>query len=308
MFELALALGLDVLLGDPGWLPHPVVGMGKLISAGEDFLRLRIANQRLAGALLVVVVVGTTFSLSVGLIHLAYCLHPLLGRLLSIFLIFTTLSLRSLEQAARQVYKHLSIHDLPGARQAVSHLVGRDTRNMNETEVVRAGIESVAENSIDGLVAPFFYALLGGAPLALAYKAVNTLDSMLGYRNERYLDFGRAAARLDDAANYIPARLSYILIPLAAGLKRMAKAVNIIGRDGRKHPSPNSGLAEAGFAAALGVQLGGENYYAGQPSPRSLLGDKEREMTREDILRATNLLYRVAVTLLCLAVLAWELL
>ncbi len=304
MFELVLALGLDMLLGDPEWLPHPIVGVGKLISAGENFIRPRVSNQRLAGILLVGGVVGTTVGSAVFLIHLGYWIHPLLGKIISVYLIFTALALRSLEQAAKDVYLSLRVDDLEQARLAVSCIVGRDAQQMREPEIARATIESVAENAVDGVIAPFFFALLGGAPLALGYKAINTLDSMVGYRNQRYRYFGWASARLDDAANYIPARLCYILIPAAAGLKQMAKVLNIMARDGRKHPSPNSGLAEAGFAAALDIQLGGDNYYEGKLKPRPLLGDKIREIDREDIPRATTLLSWGVFVLLCLSILS----
>ncbi|MBI5788329.1 MAG: cobalamin biosynthesis protein CobD [Candidatus Schekmanbacteria bacterium] len=300
MWELAVACVLDLILGDPAWMSHPVVGIGKLITWGEGLFYSRFKNQRLGGIFLVFLVVGAAFFLPVVLINLVSKLNIYLGRFVSVILIFFCLSLRSLELAARRVYGHLSNQNLPAARIALTHLVGRDTENLNEGEIARATVESVAENTVDGFVAPFFYALLGGAPLALAYKAVNTLDSMVGYRNERYYYFGWASARLDDLANYLPARLCYLLIPIAAGIKRFFYVYRIILRDGRKHLSPNSGLSEAGFAAALGVQLGGENHYDGELCPHPLIGNKERDLGKEDIRRTINLMYRIAVILFCL--------
>jgi adenosylcobinamide-phosphate synthase len=289
--EIAVAFLLDLLLGDPSFLPHPVVGMGKIIARGEIWLRRWVSHQKLAGMLLAVVLPGGTYLLSWGILKGAGKLHPFLEAILSTYLIFTCLSLRGLIKEARDVHEALAARDLGRARTELAQIVGRDTQDLNEREVIRGAVESVAENSVDGVLAPLFFAFLGGAPLALAYKAVNTLDSMVGYKNERYLQFGWASARLDDLANYIPARVAGLLMPPSAFFCGMngKKSWKIRWRDGGLHPSPNSAISEAAMAGALEVQLGGQSYYQGNLSQKPLLGDPVKALEREDILRASRL-------------------
>jgi len=289
--EMAVAFLLDVLLGDPSFLPHPVVGMGKIIARGEIWLRRWVSHQKLAGMLLAVVLPGGTYLLSWGILKGAGKLHPVLEAILSTYLVFTCLSLRGLIKEARDVHEALAARDLGRARTELAQIVGRDTQDLNEREVVRGAVESVAENSVDGVLAPLLFAFLGGAPLALAYKAVNTLDSMVGYKNDRYLQFGWASARLDDLANYIPARVAGLLMPLSASFCGMngKKSWRIRWRDGGLHPSPNSAISEAAMAGALEVQLGGQSYYQGNLSQKPLLGDPVKALEREDILRAIRL-------------------
>jgi adenosylcobinamide-phosphate synthase len=289
--EIAVAFLLDLLFGDPLLLPHPVMGMGKAISRGEAWLRRRISNQRLAGGLLALTLPTGVYLLSWGILEGAGRLHPLLKPLLGTYLIFTCISLRGLIKEARDVYEALAVNDLGRARAELAQIVGRDTQDLPEGEVVRGAVETVAENSVDGILSPLLFALLGGAPLALAYKAVNTLDSMVGYKNERYLDFGWASARLDDLANWIPARLTGLFIPPSAALCGMKGKASwkIRWRDGHLHPSPNSGIPEAAMAGALEVQLGGESHYRGRLSQKPLLGDPARPLEREDILRANRI-------------------
>jgi adenosylcobinamide-phosphate synthase len=295
--EIAIAFLFDVLLGDPPFLPHPVVAMGKAIAQGERWLRRWIGQERLAGALLALGLVLVTYLLTWGILSIAGRLHPLFEDLLGVYLIYTTLSLRGLTEEARHVHGALSAGDLERARLELGQIVGRDTQDLSEGEVVRGAVESVAENTVDGVLSPLFYAFLGGAPLALAYKAVNTLDSMVGYKNERYLRLGWASARLDDLANWIPARLAGLLIPLAAGRCGMGgkESWRMRRRYGRLHPSPNSGLPEAAVAGALGVQLGGESRYQGRPSRKPLLGDPSRALEVGDITRALRLLWATAL-------------
>ncbi|HWP50043.1 MAG TPA: adenosylcobinamide-phosphate synthase CbiB [Candidatus Limnocylindrales bacterium] len=290
--EIFLAYLLDLILGDPRWLPHPVRGIGYAITQTERFLRRLKIAERLAGVILTVFIVGGIFLISTGLVNLAHFLHPTLGTGLSIVLIFTTLSVKSLYQESMKVYWALQKGDLLKARKDLAMIVGRDTENLDFVEIVRAGVETVAENTVDGVISPLFFAFLGGAPLALTYKAINTLDSMVGYRNEKYLRFGWASARLDDIANFIPARIAGILMPLAAFLcgERGFEALKIVLRDGQKHPSPNSGISEAAVAGALGVQLGGLNFYQGKPSLKPTLGDSTRSLTLEDIYRANRIM------------------
>ncbi len=280
MKALGLLAGflLDLALGDPLWLPHPVRWMGKLISALE--MRLRRGGglsrgDRVRGILLVILVVGGVGGATFGLRAIFSSLAPALAFAFDCTLIFLSLSVRSLREESLKVERELLAGDLPGARRALSPLVGRETEGLDARGVVRGAVETVAENSVDGVIAPLFYALLGGGPLAMTYKAINTLDSMVGYRDERYLRFGWAAARLDDLANFIPARLSAVLLPAAASLTGAdgLRALRIALRDGHKHPSPNAGVPEAAVAGALGVQLGGLSHYRGRASEKPLLGD-----------------------------------
>ncbi|MBI1987793.1 MAG: cobalamin biosynthesis protein CobD [Nitrospinae bacterium] len=290
--SILLAYLLDLLLGDPRWLPHPVRGIGWAIRQLEALLRASRLNERLAGVLLTVTVVGGAYVLTWGLLRWAEVVHPALGFALSTLLIYTSLAAKSLCQESMRVARLLENGALEEGRRQVGGLVGRDTQALDEREVTRATIETVAENLVDGVISPLFYAFLGGAPLALAYKAVNTLDSMVGYKNPRYLRLGWASARLDDLANYLPARLAAGLLPLAALLCRqdMRGCWAAIRRDGRKNPSPNSGLSEAGVAGALGIQLGGVNYYGGAPSPKPLIGPRRKPLEVGDIGKANRLM------------------
>ncbi|MBT9168045.1 MAG: Cobalamin biosynthesis protein CobD [Syntrophomonadaceae bacterium] len=303
-----LAFLLDLLIGDPRWLPHPVVCFGKLIS----FLEKRLYNcnhsdrsQLLKGALLVIVVLFLVYSSSIGLISIFSFIHPLAGAALTVVLLATALATRSLRQAAEDIYLPLRDGDLLQARQAVSMVVGRDSAQLDEREVSRAAVETVAENTVDGVTAPLFYALLGGAPLALLYKAINTMDSMLGYKNDRYLWFGRAAAKLDDAANWLPARLTVTVMLLAAAVLRLQvrAAWTALRRDGKKHPSPNSGLTEALVAGALDVTLGGENRYGGKICQRMHLWQEGCPPEANDVRLATALMTLTAVFFLAVGLL-----
>ncbi|ASS76466.1 cobalamin biosynthesis protein CobD [Tumebacillus algifaecis] len=291
--NLALAYLIDLLVGDPRWLPHPVVWMGKAITQLDRLLSKRQRSkwpERLIGTLFPLVIAGGVFALSYWLLQLLYAIHPWLSIALEIWLISTTIAVKGLADAGRGVYQALKKGDLALARQRLSWIVGRDTEHLDEREIARGGIETVAENIVDAVTAPLFYALLGGAPLALAYRAVNTLDSMVGYKNDKYLHLGWASARLDDIANYIPARLTVPFLVLAAG-GRGKRAWQIARRDASKHPSPNSGWAEAAVAGALGIRLGGENRYHGVPSFRAYLGDPTREITPDHILQTIRMLY-----------------
>ena len=288
---------LDALFGDPAWLPHPVVYMGKAISKLEKFLRPRLPKtpqgELLGGAIVAFCLPVGTFLLTGLVCWGAARLHPLLGLAVQMFWCGQALAARGLVQESTNVYKELKKPDLPGARQAVSRIVGRDTAELTAEGVTKAAVETVAENASDGVIAPLLYMLIGGAPLALTYKAINTMDSMLGYKNEKYLYFGRIPAKLDDAANYLPSRLAALLwVAAAAFTHNDAKgAWKIWRRDRRRHASPNSAQTESACAGALGVQLAGPAYYFGQYYPKLTIGDALRPIEPEDILRANRMMY-----------------
>ena len=288
---------LDALFGDPAWLPHPVVYMGKAISKLEKFLRPRLPKtlqgELLGGAIVAFCLPVGTFLLTGLVCWGAARLHPLLGLAVQMFWCGQALAARGLVQESTNVYKELKKPDLPGARKAVSRIVGRDTAELTAEGVTKAAVETVAENASDGVIAPLLYMLVGGAPLALTYKAINTMDSMLGYKNEKYLYFGRVPAKLDDVANYIPSRLAALLwVAAAAFTHNDAKgAWKIWRRDRRRHASPNSAQTESACAGALGVQLAGPAYYFGQYYPKLTIGDALRPIEPEDILRANRMMY-----------------
>ena len=297
---------LDALFGDPAWLPHPVVYMGKAISKLEKFLRPRLPKtpqgELLGGAIVAFCLPVGTFLLTGLVCWGAARLHPLLGLAVQMFWCGQALAARGLVQESTNVYKELKKPDLPGARKAVSRIVGRDTAELTAEGVTKAAVETVAENASDGVIAPLLYMLIGGAPLALTYKAINTMDSMLGYKNEKYLYFGRVPAKLDDVANYIPSRLAALLwVAAAAFTGNDAKgAWRIWRRDRRRHASPNSAQTESACAGALGVQLAGPAYYFGQYYPKRTIGDALRPIEPEDILRANRMM--VAESILALAI------
>ncbi len=296
--EFVLAAVVDWAVGDPRWLPHPVRAMGWVIDWCDDHVRAICRSPlwlRLAGLALAVGLPLFVYLIGRWMIEEAESLAGWFGSAVTIVLAATTLAGRDLWDHVRAVGVSLERGNLAGARQAVSMVVGRDTDRLTESEVARAAIETVAESTADGIIAPLLYLMLGGPAFALAYKAVNTLDSMIGHRNERYLNFGWASARLDDVANWIPARLAAVLLVLATGLvtlsyRRMLNSACIWWRDGGNHPSPNSGRPEAAMAGALGVQLGGINIYDGVAHERPVLGDGRRDMNRSDIALATQLM------------------
>ncbi len=297
---------LDLLFGDPAWLPHPVVYMGRAISALERRLRTRLPRtpqgELLGGAILAFCLPVGTFLLTSLVCLGAAALSPWLGLAVQMFWCGQALAAKGLAQESTRVYRELIKPDLPAARRAVSRIVGRDTQNLTLEGVTKAAVETVAENASDGVIAPLLYMLLGGAPLALTYKAINTMDSMLGYKNEKYLYFGRAAAKLDDAANYLPSRIAGLLWAAAAALtgNSASGAWKIWRRDRRNHASPNSAQTESACAGALGVQLAGPACYFGEYYDKPTIGDPLRPIEPEDIRRANRMMY--AESLLALAI------
>lgn len=296
--ELLLAAGLDLMIGDPHWIPHPVRAMGLIIEWYDNHVR-RICRSpialRLAGSVLALGLPTVVYVVVRWMVAEAGAVADWLGVVVTIGLAATALAGRDLWDHVQAVKHPLQQGDMIAARQALAMIVGRDTHQLSESEVVRATVETVAESTADGVIAPLFYLVLGGPPLALAYKAVNTLDSMVGHRDERHIDLGWASARLDDLANWIPARLAAGLLLLASGLVTLKLNCMMSGwrallRDGGKHPSPNSGRPEAAMAGALGVQLGGTNYYEGMANERPILGDGRQELVVGDITFAAQLM------------------
>jgi adenosylcobinamide-phosphate synthase len=292
-YQIAIAILLDLALGDPRWMPHPVRLIGYLITALEGPARRAIPDARLAGSLTALAVILTAALGTAALIGIAEGIHPLLGDAVSILLLYLTFAARDLADHSGAVWQALHEGDLTEARRLVSWLVGRDTERLTEPEIVRAAVESVAENTVDGIIAPLFFAALGGPAAAMAYKAASTLDSMIGYRSERYIDFGRAAAKIDDGANWLPARLAAPIIAAAASFtgQRAGDAWRIARRDGQKHISPNAGIAEAAFAGALGIRLGGVMERRGEPVDLPTLGDPIMPLTRGHILAANRMMF-----------------
>ncbi len=300
-FTLAIGFVLDLCLGDPRNLPHPVVWIGRCISLGETILRPIFpkseSGQYRAGYVLVVIVCLGSFLATVAVLAALSFLNPHLRVLAEAFICYQMLATKCLADAAGKVLLALRSGDLAAARAAVGEIVGRDTASMTSADITRATVETVAENTSDGVVAPLFYFAIGGAPLAVLYKAVNTMDSMIGYKNDRYRHFGRAAAILDDYANFLPARITGLLMIPAAFITGLywRGAKRIYSRDRRNHTSPNAGHPEAACAGALGVQLGGTSTYGGDVVVKPTLGDPDRALSPDDITSASRLLYATAL-------------
>ena len=300
---IALAAGfiLDLIFGDPRWLYHPVCLIGKLISSFEKGIRKvfpKTEKGELAGGLVEVILICViTLLVPAFVLYFLYIHLPALGVLLETFWCYQLLATRSLRDESMKVYDALKKGTIEDARHAVSMIVGRDTAELTKEGVTKAAVETVAENTSDGVIAPMIYMAIGGVPLMFLYKGINTMDSMLGYKNDKYLYFGRCAARLDDVANYIPARISGWLMALSTVFVGMdtQNAVKIYRRDRRNHASPNSAQTEAAMAGALDVQLAGNAYYFGKLYEKPTIGDPIRPVEIEDIPRANKLLYATCI-------------
>lgn len=313
---LALVLGffIDLLVGDPRWLYHPVRIIGKGISFLEACFRRWFPKtqkgERIGGFLLVIFICAGSAAIPLAILYVAYKIHTLLGIGIETFFCYQMLAVKSLKQESMRVFEELEKGDLKGARYAVSMIVGRDTQSLDEIGVTKAAVETVAENTSDGIIAPLFYMAIGGPVLMFFYKGVNTMDSMVGYKNEKYLYFGRAAARLDDLVNYIPSRISAWLMICAAfiGGKSYSgrQAYKIYKRDNRKHASPNSAQTESVCAGALGIRLAGDACYFGKTVKKPFIGDACRSVEYEDIKRVNKLMYITAwlCEMICLTLMA----
>lgn len=299
----ALAAGyvLDLIFGDPYWLPHPIRLIGSLAGRTEKQIRKHIKNTpgslMAGGAVLVILVLIFSVLVPFFLLFLFYGYNFWLGFLAECIMCYQILATKCLKTESMRVYDSLKKGDLKEARYHVSMIVGRDTDKLDAQGIARAAVETVAENTSDGVIAPLIYLAIGGPALGFLYKAVNTMDSMIGYKNEKYLYFGRAAAKLDDAVNYIPSRLSALLMIAACSLTNLDRrgAMRIYRRDRRKHSSPNSAQTEAVCAGALGLRLAGDAYYFGKLHKKPVIGDDTRPIEAEDIKRVNRLLYAVSL-------------
>ncbi|HEY9063049.1 MAG TPA: adenosylcobinamide-phosphate synthase CbiB [Pseudobacteroides sp.] len=331
LLDVIAAFILDIFFGDPHWMPHPVRFIGWLISKTEKVLRSRInkgslrgeasilqneemlrKSKRRAGLVLALVVVGVTFLTVFIILKISMLISPILFHIVNIYFIYSSIATRCLAVEAYKVYGKLAENDTEGARKSLAMLVGRDIQGLSQKEIIRGVVETTAENTVDGVISPLFYAVLGsifglGAPLVYAFKAVSTLDSMVGYMNEKYIDFGRFSAKADDVANYIPARLSGLLLPISAMLCGMngTQSFKIMLRDRRNHKSPNCAYPESAVAGALGVMLGGNNVYFGNVVEKPTIGDMGKELEAVDIRRTVRLMYCASFLTLALGILTY---
>ena len=295
IIRYSIAYVMDLILGDPHWFPHPVRFIGKLIESLEKLL-YRFSCKKLTGGILAILTIGITFLVSYYIAKLSIYLE--------IFFLYTTLATKSLADEGFRVCEILVEGDMEKAKKELSYLVSRDTGNMDVTQITRSVLETISENTVDGVIAPMFFAFLGSffsvegvslaLPFAMGYKAINTLDSMVGYKNEKYMDFGMISAKIDDVANFIPARIAGgFIIPIGAFILRMdyKRAWKVFFRDRLNHSSPNSGNSEAAFAGALGVQFGGKTSYFGKVYDKPTIGDKLKHFGIPDVKKGIRLLY-----------------
>lgn len=312
MIAFVCGFVLDLVFGDPHWMPHPIRLIGTLIAGLEKkLLKLQMRDEKkefYKGILLVVLILFSTGAVAALVLVVAYWLHPVAGIVIESVMTYQILATKCLKDESMKVYQSLNEQGIEAGRVAVSMIVGRDTNVLDETGVVKAAVETVAENTSDGVIAPMLYTALGGPVLGFVYKAVNTMDSMVGYKNDKYLYFGRAAAKLDDVVNFIPARISAYLMIAAAYIGGKAfdgkRAYHIYKRDRRNHASPNSAQTESVCAGALGIQLAGDASYFGKVVKKPYIGDAHRAVEREDIVRVNLLMYVTAVIseVLCLVI------
>lgn len=301
---LMLAFLMDCIVGDPYWFPHPVRFIGKLIRAYEKKFYKPEGNQRLRGLGLVIVVVSVTALVTLGLIAVATLIHPVVGFVAKVLVMWTCLAHKCLGQEANKVFKFLAKGDLPSARQQVGYLVARQTDELTEEQVSKAVIETVVENTSDGIIAPLFYMAIGGPVLGMVYKSINTMDSMVGYKNDKYMTYGTIAAKVDDVANYIPARITGFLMVITAFLLGMdgKNSFKIFRRDCRQHSSPNAGFPESATAGALGIQLGGGNVYFGKLVKKPTIGEAIHPVEGKHIKKSITLMSGSSVLFLALTI------
>ena len=311
MYDILVAVILDWIIGDPYWFPHPIKYIGKLIKALEGFGRKYIKDNKamkLYGGVVVIVVAFLSFIIPFIILKSIKNM-PILFHIINILILWTTLAARCLHSEAKKVYTALKEKGIQEARIKLSYIVGRDTSQLSEGEIIRADVETVAENTSDGVIAPLIFAIIGGAPLAMLYKAINTMDSMLGYMNEKYRFIGFFPAKTDDVFNFIPARITGVLLSLVAPIKggSIIKSLKVMWRDRKNHKSPNCAYPEAAVAGALNIQLGGTNVYFGEVLVKPTIGDKIKELSKEHIIATIQLMYGSEVLLLLVVLLLKEL-
>lgn len=288
---------LDVIFGDPLWLPHPICLIGNLIGFLEKKLR-KIAGENssnllVAGFLLVAIVLVLSFAITYYILDFAKSFNPWLAFIIETIMFYQIFAIKSLKEESEKVYDKLVNSTIEKARVQLSWIVGRDTAELSKDEVTKGTIETIAENTADGVIAPMFFMFIGGAPLAFLYKGINTMDSMVGYKNDKFLYFGRCAAKLDDLANFIPARITAVLMIMATFILKYnyKNAIKIFLRDRYKHLSPNSAQTESVVAGALGITLGGGHYYFGKFVPKEIMGDNLNKVSTEDIKKTNKIMY-----------------
>ena len=311
---------IDILVGDPHWFPHPVAIIGRWTRFVEGKIRAHTTriSEKKGGIVLWFSVVIPTFFLTYGITEVSFSFGALCGMITTAMLASLTLATRSLYEESKAVIIALRCEDMEGARKNLSMIVGRDTENLDEAGILRAVIETVSENLSDGIVAPMFYLTVGGVPLAMAYKAVNTLDSMVGYKDAKYMDIGCFSAKMDDVLNWIPARITGFIIVIASFILRFTPlekeslrgfnwrgSWRIIRRDGKNHPSPNSGIPEAAAAGALGIQFGGKISYFGNITYKPTIGDRLKEIDKKDVKKAWAIMFTssLLMAVVCIVIL-----
>lgn len=297
MIYIYIAFCIDLLIGDPRFLPHPIVAIGKLISVTEKYARKLFKNLKIAGLFFTAFVLAVVLFVTFILLFMAKSIN--IYPIIAVYLLFSCFASTCLAREAKKIFVALKQNDIECARKQLSYLVGRETENLTEQQIIKATVETVAENTSDGIVAPLFYAFIGGAPLAIAYKAINTMDSMVGYKNEKYIDFGYFSAKLDDVANYIPARICGFIMPLC-GWKNIIRSYKIMLRDHCNHSSPNSAYPESAVAGSLGIQLGGSSVYFGKVVKKPTIGNDVRQPGISDITKTIKIMY--ATSILCVII------
>jgi adenosylcobinamide-phosphate synthase len=295
MIDIALAVVLDFIIGDPYWFPHPIIYIGKLIYFLEKNARVIAKNEntlKLFGGIIVIIISSISFLVPFALLRITKPV-PWIYHILNILIIWTTLAARCLHKEAGKIYNALKNNDIEDARLKLSYIVGRDTKNLSGIEIIRADVETVAENTSDGVIAPMLFAMVGGAPLAMLYKGINTMDSMLGYMNEKYRYIGFFPAKIDDLFNLIPSRICGVFIALVSPVihGNILESLKIMLRDRKNHKSPNCAYPEAAAAGAMRIQLGGTNSYFGELMYKPTIGDKKEELQPIHIIQAIKLMY-----------------
>jgi len=295
IIDLILAVLLDLIIGDPYWFPHPVIYIGKLISTLDKVGRRLCENHRqikIFGGVIVIIVAFSSFLVPFIILRISKEFFWVYN-ILNVILLWTTIAAKCLHKEGIKVYDSLVRNDIDDARVKLSYIVGRDTKGLSEYEIVRADVETIAENTADGVIAPILFAILGGAPLAMMYKGINTMDSMLGYMNEKYKHIGFFPAKTDDVFNYVPARITGFLICLAAPLVKgnIIESIQVMIRDRKNHKSPNCAYPEGAVAGAMKVQLGGTNVYFGEKMYKPTIGNKIKELGKQHIIDTIKLMY-----------------